>query len=166
MIERVSDMTIVGLILTTLLFFGGMVLLYQIVTLNPVNPFSVYVVIFSILLGLGFGITAGWFFTADQLKILGIKGEYKLADSRKAVFAVGVGLPVFLLVSLLTVITGPAFAAGEIYFVLSAVFTMYIARIALIARFERQTKKVIMMDFHSFSGRFYIYREATEGARI
>jgi len=75
---RLSDMTLIGLVLTTLLFFGAAILLHQIVTLNPVNPFSVYVVILSTVLGLGFGIITGWLFTKDQLKILRMRGYTNL----------------------------------------------------------------------------------------
>jgi len=160
---RLSDMTLIGLVLTALLFFGAVILLHQIVTLNPVNPFSVYVVILSTVLGLRFGIITGWFFTKDQLKILRMKGIYKPAHSRVSVLAIVVGLSVFLLVSALVEIAGLAFEAGEIYFVLSAVFMLYIARMAFIVGFERQTRKVIMMDF--FSSRLYIYPETTDSSR-
>jgi len=79
------------------------------------------------------------------------------------VLAIVVGLSVFLLVSALVEIAGLAFEAGEIYFVLSAVFMLYIARMAFIVGFERQTRKVIMMDF--FSSRLYIYPETTDSSR-
>jgi hypothetical protein len=152
---RLSDMTLVGLILTALLFFGATILFHQVVTLNPIKPSTVYIVVFSTLLGLGFGTVAGWFLTEGQLRALGMKGEWRLKDSKILVFAVIASLLVFLLVSLVIVMAGrPAFDVGEIYFVLSAAFTLYLSRMCLVVRFERQTKKFIITDF--WSNRLYM----------
>jgi len=151
---RLSDMTLVGLILTALLFFGAIVLFRQVVTLNPIRPSTIYIVVFSMLLGLGFGTVAGWFLTEGQLRVLEMKSEWKLRDSKILVFAVVAGLLVFLLVSLVIVMVGrPAFDVGEIYFVLPAAFTLYVSRMVLVVRFERRTKKFIITDF--WSNRLY-----------
>jgi hypothetical protein len=143
-----------ALILTALLFFGGIILLHQVVTLNCVRPFSVFVVISSIVFGLGFGMIMGWFSTRNQLKSLQMKGEYKA--SKVSVFATIVGLFVFVLVSLLVETLGRAFVAGDLYFVLSAMFTYFIPRFVLLSLYERQTKKVIMSDVGIISSRIYI----------
>jgi hypothetical protein len=164
MMDRLSDMTLVGLIITALLFLGAMILFRQIVTLNPVKPFSVYLVFFSTVFGLGFGIMTGWLVTGDQLKILRVKGECKLGDSKAFVFAMIGDLLVFLVVSALILNAGrPAFAVGEIYFVISAVFTLFVARMVLIARFERHTQKNVMMDF--WSSRLYLYPSDRQNTR-
>jgi hypothetical protein len=152
--SHLLDRTIVGLILTALLFFGGIILLHQIVTLNYVRPFSVFVVTSSIVFGLGFGMGVGWFSTRNQLKSLQMKGEYKA--SKVSLFALVVRLFVFVLVSLYVQTLGSAFVAGELYFILSAIFTYSIPRFALLSLYERQTKKVIMADVGMFSSRIYI----------
>jgi hypothetical protein len=152
---RLSDMTLVGLILTALLFFGATILFRQVVTLNPIKPSTIYIVVFSTLLGLGFGTVAGWTLTEGQLRVLGMKGEWRLKDSKILVFAVVAGLLVFLLISLVIVMADrPALDVGEIYFVLSAAFTLYVSRMFLVVRFERQTKKFIITDF--WSNRLYM----------
>jgi len=147
---RLSDFTLFGLVLTALLFFGAIVLFRQVVTLNPVKLSTIYIVVFSTLLGLGFGTMAGWFLTEGQLRVLGMKGEWRLKDSKILVVAEFAGLVVFLLVSMVIVMASrPAFDVGEMYFVLSAAFTLYVSRMFLVVRFERQTKRFIMTDFWS-----------------
>ena len=157
------DMTLVGLILVALLFSGGIILLHQVITLNNVSPFTVNVLMFSVVFGLGFGVAAGWFFTEDQLKTLRNKDEYRLLGSKMFVIGIVVGLSVFLLVTFLIEMSGTiAFGAGEIYFVISALFTFYVERLVLIVQFERQTKKLIMMDF--WKSRSYTRNDVATGA--
>lgn len=152
---RLSDMTVVGLILTALLFFGAAILFRQVVTLNPIKSSTIYIVVSSTVFGLGFGILAGWFVTLNQLRILRMKGEWRLSDSKTLVFTTVAGLLVFLLVSFAVVMAGrPAFDVGEIYFVVAAAFTLYVSRMVLVVQFERQTKKFIMTDF--WSNRLYM----------
>jgi len=147
-------MTVTSLILSASLFFGATLLFRQVATLNPIKLSTIYIVLFSMLLGLGFGTVAGLFLTEDQLRVLGMKGEWRLKDSKILVFAEIAGLLVFLLVSLLVVTAGrPAFDLGEAHFALSAAFTLYVSRMVLVVRFERQTKKFIIMDF--WSNRLY-----------
>jgi hypothetical protein len=147
-------MTLCGLILSASLFFGATMLFRQVATLNPIKLSTIYIVLFSTLLGLGFGTAAGSFLTEGQLRVLGMKGEWRVKDSEILVFAEVAGLLVFLLVSLLIVIAGrPAFSIGEAYCALSAAFTLYVSRMVLVVRFERQTKKFIIMDF--WSNRLY-----------
>lgn len=81
MMTRVTDMTLVGLILISILFFGSLTLLTLVVTFNFVNPFSLVIVGFSVLFGLAFGIFAGSWFTKDQLNSLIRKGEWLGAES-------------------------------------------------------------------------------------
>ncbi len=152
--RHLLDQAVVGLILTALLFFGGIILLHQIVTLNYVRPFSVFVVTSSIVFGLGFGMVVGWFSTRNQLKSLQMKGEYKA--SKASWFALVVMVFVFVLVSLLVQTLGQAFVAGDLYFVFSAIFTYSIPRFVLLSLYERQTKKVIMVDVGMISSRIYI----------
>ncbi len=154
---RLSDMTLIGLILSAVLFFGSLILLYQVVTLNPVSSFSVSVIILSTFFGLGLGTIIGWFITFDLLKNLRQKTEYKQIQSKIFMFTFVVGLPLFVLVSLIVIRTlRVAFMVGEIIFVFSAVFTFFSTRMALITRFEHQTRKIIMMDYFNLSGRIFI----------
>jgi hypothetical protein len=150
-------MTLIGLILSAVLFFGSLILLYQVVTLNPVSSFSVSVIILSTFFGLGLGTIIGWFITFDLLKNLRQKTEYKQIQSKIFMFTFVVGLPLFVLVSLIVIRTlRVAFMVGEIIFVFSAVFTFFSTRMALITRFEHQTRKIIMMDYFNLSGRIFI----------
>ena len=150
-------MTLIGLILSAVLFFGSLILLYQVVTLNPVSSFSVSVIILSTFFGLGLGTVIGWFITFDLLKNLRPKTEYKQIQSKIFVFTFIVGLILFVLVSLIVIHTlRVAFMVGEIIFVFSAVFTFFSTRMALITRFEHQTRKIIMMDYFNLSGRIFI----------
>lgn len=150
-------MTLIGLILSAVLFFGSLILLYQVVTLNPVSSFSVSVIILSTFFGLGLGTVIGWFITFDLLKNLRLKTEYKQIQSKIFMFTFIVGLTLFVLVSLIVIRTlRVAFMVGEIIFVFSAVFTFFGTRMALITRFEQQTGKIIMMDYFNLSGRIFI----------
>ena len=152
---RLSDMTVTGLILSASLFFGATLLFRQVATLNPIKLSTIYIVLFSMLLGLGFGTVAGLFLTEGQLRILGMKGEWRLKDSKMLVFVVVASLLVFLLVSMVILMAGrPALDVGEIYFVLSAAFTLYASRMFLVVRFEGQIKRFIATDF--CSNRLYI----------
>ena len=72
---RVVDMTLVGFILISLLFFDSIILIVLVVTFNFVNAFSLVIVSFSVIFGLAFGLFAGRWFTKDQLKSLTREGE-------------------------------------------------------------------------------------------
>ena len=157
---RMSDMALASLITATTLFFGATMLFGQTVRLNPIKLSTIYIVFFSMLLGSGLGAIAGLFFTQDRLEVLGKKGEWRLKDSKIPIFTGIAGVLVFLLISLLIARTGrPAFALGEIYFVLSAAFTLSVSRMVLVVQFERRTKKFIFMDW--WSSRLYITHAST-----
>jgi len=160
MMTRVADMTLVGLILISVLFFGCLILLFLIATFNFVNLFSLVIVGFSILFGLAFGLFAGRWFTKDQLKSLTRKGEWLGADSKKFLIATIVGLFVFLLVSFFVLyFNSSVFAGSEVLFTISATFTLYVERMILIGSWERQTKRTIMADWRAFFGRLYVSSE-------
>jgi len=162
--SRLLDNIKPAVIVSALLFFGGIILLHQVVTLNYVRPFSVFVVTSSIVFGLGFGVIVGWFSTRNLLKSLQMKGEYKA--SKVSLFATLVGVFVFVLVSLFVETLGRAFVVGDLYFVLSALFTYFIPRLVLLSLYERQTKKVIVSDVGIFSSRIYIRPDTdTNGPR-
>lgn len=160
MMTRVADMTLVGLILISLLFFGSIILIALVVTFNFVNAFSLVIVSFSILFGLAFGLFAGRWFTKDQLKSLTMKGEWLGADSNRFFHALIGSLLVFLPLSFLVLyFNSSVFAGGEVLFVISATFSMYVERMILIIAWERRTKKNIMADWKVFFGRLYVSSE-------
>ena len=157
MITRVADLTLVGLILISLFFFGSLILIDLVVTFNFVNLFSLVMVGFSILFGLAFGLFAGRWFTKDQLKSLTIKGEWLGADSKKFLYATIVGLFVFLLASFFILyFNSSVFAGSEVLFTISATFATSVERMILISSWERQTKITIMADWRAFFGRLYV----------
>jgi len=153
-------MTLAGLALISLLFFGSFALLYQIATqlcesifidyswlLNNIR-ISVWAIFWTLVY-------------KDQLKSLTTKGEWLGKESKKYLFATIAGLMVFLLVSFSGILLNAGssrgfFAVGEFFFVISATFTLYVERMILIGRWERQTKRTIWADWNHFFGRLYV----------
>ncbi len=160
---RVKEMTLAGLILISLSFLGSIALLYQIATLNYVNPFSLIIVGVSTVFGLAFGLFAGRWFTKDQLKSLTTKGEWLGQESKEFLFATVAGLLGFLFVSFFGILFIASsfrgfFAVGEFFFVISATFTFYVERLILIDFWEKNTERTIWADWNNFFGRLIAAR--------
>ena len=98
---------------------------------------------------LSFGLFAGRWYTKEQLRILTINNEVKGLGSRNILVALLSGMTVFLIFSFYVLyFKQAALAISLIYFVISATFTMYLARMKLIRSWEKQEEKIIFADWN------------------
>lgn len=157
MVHRDVDRMILLVIFTGFLLFGSIFLLHQVVTLNPVNPTSVLIVVFFIVFGLSSGVIAAVITTQRVLRVLNGKGEFTI-ENTSIVWAALVGVA-FLIISFFIVLLGIAFASGEIFFIFAGLFTYSLLRLILVVRWEKRNKKVVMVQFGTFStsGKVYSY---------
>ncbi|MGD0643980.1 MAG: hypothetical protein ABSA75_03650 [Candidatus Bathyarchaeia archaeon] len=95
MIYREAGMMMFAVFFTGFLLLVSIVLLHQIVTLNPVNPTSVITVEFFIIFGLVSGLVASSMFTQGELRVLSRTGEFTISNE-SVLYASAVGLPAFL----------------------------------------------------------------------
>jgi hypothetical protein len=148
---RAFDATLAGIILITPLFLGSVLLLIDIPIFNPINPFSLAVVVLGLCLGLVFGLFAGRWYTKEQLRILAINNEFKGLGSKKITVAVSAALAIFLAISFFVqYFKATALGGSLIFFVVSATFTLFIIRMILITSWEKHEGKIIMMEWHKF----------------
>jgi hypothetical protein len=145
---RALDSMLVGLILISLIFVGSVILLIDIPIFNSVSQLSIVLAVLGLCLGLTFGLFAGRWYTKEQLRILAISNEFKGLGSRKILVALLSGMTLFLIFSSYVLyFKVTALAISLIYFVISATFTMYIARIKLISSWEKKEEKIIFADW-------------------
>ena len=158
MTYREVNMMSFEVIFTGFLLFGSIFLLYQIVTLNPVDPTSVVIVVSFLVFGLLSGAIAANMVTQGELRVLSRKGEFTLRN-RSIIYAAAVGIPAFLLINFLFILFGSAFIFGEIFFLFAGFFTYFLSRLTLILRWEKRNKKVVMTRYGTFttSGKLYTY---------
>ncbi len=158
MMYREVNMLSFEVVFTGFLLFGSIILLHQIVTLNPVDPTSVVIVVSFIVFGLLSGVIAAIMTTQGELRVLSRKGEFTLRN-RSVVYAATVGLPVFLFINFFFVLFGSAFVFGEIFFLFAGFFTYFLSRLSLIVRWEKRNKRVVMTRYGTFtaSGKLYSY---------
>lgn len=147
-----------GVVFTGLLLFGSIILLHQIVTLNPVDPTSVVIVVSFIVFGLLSGVIASAMTTQGELRVLSRKGEFTLRN-RSVIYAGAVGIPVFSFINFFFLLFGSAFVFGEIFFLFAGFFTYFLSRLSLIVRWEKRNRKVVMTRYGTFttSGKLYSY---------
>ena len=163
---REVDMMSFGVIFTGFLLFGSIILLHQIVVLNPVDPASVVIVVSFIVLGLLSGVIAAIMVTQGELRVLSRKGEFTLRN-RSVIYAGAVGIPAFLLINFFFVLFGNAFVLGEVFFLFAGFFTYFLLRLSLIVRWERRNRKVVMTQYGTFttSGKLYTHLNTTNQIR-
>ncbi len=156
--EKETTNTGFGLLSLAFLFFGDVLLFRQIVTLNPVNPSSIALVVCFIIFGLGSGIIAGTIVTQGELKVLKRKGEFTIGN-RAIIYAGTAGILAFLLFHFLFRALSPAFVYGEVSFLFAGLFAYFLLRLILIVRWETENKRVVMIQQGTFSRstRLYIY---------
>lgn len=155
---REVNMMSFGVIFTGFLLFGSIVLLYQIVTLNTVDPTSVVIVVSFMVFGLLSGVIAAMMVTQGELRVLSQRGEFTLRN-RSVIYAGAVGIPAFLFINFFFILFGSAFVFGEIFFLFAGFFTYFLFRLSLIVRWEKRNKKVVMTQYGTFttSGKLYSY---------
>lgn len=158
MMYREANMMSFEVIFTGFLLFGSIIPLHQIVTLNPVDPTPVAIVVSFIPFGLLSGVIASIMTTQGELKVLSKKGEFALRN-RSVLYAAIVGIPAFLFINSLFILLGSAFVFGEIFFLFAGFLTYFLSRLSLIVRWEKRNKKVVMTRFGTFttSGKLYSY---------
>ena len=145
---RVLDSMLVGLILISLIFVGSIILLIDIPIFNSVSQLSIVIAILGLCLGLAFGLFAGRWYTKEQLRILAISNEVKGLGSRKIIVALLSGMTLFLIFSSYVLyFKVTTLAISLTYFVVSATFAMYIARMKLVSSWEKKEEKVIFADW-------------------
>jgi hypothetical protein len=147
MVTRAVDSTIIGLVLIGLVYLGTVFLIIDIPIFNYVSPVSLAVVILAMFFGLAFGLFAGSWFTKEQLKLLIDKNEFRGLGSKQIYYALFLGL---------AVISACAFFAiyyrlldlgnSMVVFTISATFTLFLSRLALIKSWEKKNRKTVMMD--------------------
>jgi len=158
MMYREANMMSFEVIFTGFLLFGSIILLHQIVTLNPVDPTSVAIVVSFIVFGLFSGVIAAIMTTQGELRVLSRKGEFTLRNS-SVIYASIVGIPAFLFINFFFILFGRAFVFGEMFFLFAGFFTYFLSRLSLIVRWEKRNKKGVMTRFGTFttSGKLYSY---------
>ena len=145
---RAFDSMLIGFALISLIFIGSIILLIDIPIFNTVSQFSLIIAVLGLSLGLAFGLFAGRWYTKEQLRLLAINSEIKGLGSRKILIALLSGMTVFLIFSSYVLYFKVAVLGVSLtYFVISATFTMYIARMKLIGLWEKQERKIIFTDW-------------------
>jgi hypothetical protein len=163
MATRLFDATLVGLILTSLLFLGMLFLLIDIPTFNHVDPFLLQMTVLGICLGLAFGLFAGNSYTKIQLRVLSEKNELKGLGSRRLYYALFLGLGLFLFLSSLVFYYKSAVLGNMLVtFVISATFTAYISRLISVSSWEKSTRKTILMA----SNKLYVISQITNISKV
>jgi hypothetical protein len=158
MMYREVNMMSFGVVFTGFLLFGSIFLLYQVVTLNPVDPTSVVIVVSFLLFGLLSGVIAANIVTQGELRVLSRKGEFTVRN-RSIIYAAAVGIPAFLFINFFFILFGNAFVFGEIFFLFAGFFTYFLSRLSLILLWEKRNKKIVMTRYGTFttSGKLYSY---------
>jgi hypothetical protein len=159
MAHREADLILFEVLLTAFLLFAGLLLFYQVVTLNPVNPSSVIIIVSCMVLGFPSGLTAALLVTQGELKVLSKKGEFTVSNKAIIIGGVALILTTIFLNSLMTIFWTRSFIIGEIFFLFVGLFTFFLSRLIQIKYWENKNKRFIMMQFGTFTISSKLYLE-------